>query len=287
MNYERMIPEEVVKPFKKYYENKLAGKVLDTEKQFDISPEQEKIIENNYTVFKDALKRMIILNLRAKIDNRAKSSAYEMGSICTKLYASIYEKLPISRQNQAIADMDSELEKTGREHGVDISGYLAGFKGELGGLVLCQGLGLTLTFPKLNEDLKMKTDWKATDENGKKYLIQVKTYSLKKGVERTGNMPPPVITDITTKRNLEIFINDVAANVETISEQEQKRKNEIITEASLVRDNALVSGSTPIMCLLGSPESDNSDIIPATSRPTPLVQTQAAQEWEQISKNSP
>jgi len=281
-----MNPEQMVGPLREYYNNRLAGKTFNAERQFEVAPEQEKIIENNYRLFREALRRMVTLEQRARVDRRVKRPAIELGSICGKLYASIYEKLPTARQNNAIAEMDQAFREASQEFQVNLSGHSAGFKGELAGVILIQKLGLKPIYPEITEDTNMTTDWKAEDRNGRQYLIQVKTYSLTEGQERGGTLPPPIISDVSSKESLDRFRTNMAASILANNDEERERLDEMVGAASVVRTNALTAGLTPIMLVLGSPEAGNSDISTTTSRPTETAFNQAQQEWSEISNTA-
>lgn len=277
---EQLSPQDMVGPYRDYYNKKISGKTFDAEKQFETTEAQEQVLEKNYKIFKEALRRLVVLEQRARVDRGARRAAMEMGSICGKIYAAIYEMLPADRQNEAIAEMDRDFQAASETYGVDLSAHIAGFKGELAGAILIQQIGLKVVYPPLEQDLKFTTDWQAIDENGQKYLIQLKTYSLQNGTPRNGTMPPPVIGVVNTRQDLNDFRSSLSRTMNTSSDEEADRVADLSASADMVRDNGAKLKMIPVICMLGSPEAPNSDINSTTARPDQLTIDQARGEFE-------
>lgn len=243
--------------------------------------EKEQMIEV-INAFPDGYTRMLTAELRAaKGPESAKHEAARYGQIAGKLCLRLFEGIPVHKQIEFIREVGATCKEIHQERKIPLNGFLAGVKGEFATGVLLAHAGLGVNYPLNEDDLYHKTDLVARTPQGSQIIVQSKTIFLPENMERSNLKEPLPIFSLVDQDHISEFeesIKSIPATNDVILE----RVRDILDDASSLQLEAESSGTIPLLCLLGSPDSDGSDIITATARPTGIAEKQAIGELHRL-----
>lgn len=261
------------------------GKEFNPNKNFNITPEINTELERRSQHYAQAYKRYGLEVLRADAKKVPYKNVQAMGAYCGSVWNWVLESNPIAKQEDVIKRFNELMQETADQFPCNPNAEMAGFKGEFAAGCLMRENNIKVTYSDLKEDLYSATDWRAANINGQDYGIQVKTLSLDEIANRkNSNIQMPVFSRISTPEEAQEFKNQLSS-LPYDGEFEYSRIAKLNDETDIIRDKILKLNRIPIICLLGSPDSGNSDISFTNARPTALASAQAKQDWEMILKS--
>ncbi|MCX6812331.1 MAG: hypothetical protein NTW79_01765 [Candidatus Berkelbacteria bacterium] len=140
---------------------------------------------------------------------RAKVDAHEKGAILADTFCRLTQNRQI--REKAVGNATAILEKVAQKTGVDTKPFLFGLLGELATAELLHDLeGIEqVEYPKIGDDLRRMTDWKARTAGGRKLAIQTKTLSYTASREELGTAVLPVLNSMKTLEDLQRFFAEI------------------------------------------------------------------------------
>jgi len=207
----------------------------------------------------------------------------EMGQIVGKMSLRLIEGFPVTEQAPQIKRLDHLVRIAGPSE--EILTFTAGVKGEFCSGAILHQAGLETNYPERLEDLFHQVDLAAKFPDGKPISVQTKTLPLPEYLERgkQGSKALPVLSLLRTPDDMERFTSAIT-QIRHPSPQLMLRLKEIKDSALLMHQRALRNHSNPVFCVLGSPESEGSDMFSQTARPTKITEEQAQMELEAIQR---